>query len=161
MSQIFKIKVNDFYEFNFTEDSIKDLDLSITNDKHYHVLKENQSFDAQINTINFNKKNYTIEVNGNSYVIKIFNALDLLITDLGLEATSSEKNNEVMAPMPGLIVSVDVTEGQVVKEGEGMLVLEAMKMENMLAAPKDGTVKTITVEAGDKVEKNALLIELE
>ena len=62
--------------------------------------------------------------------------------------------------MPGLILSVNVEEGQNVLEGETLLILEAMKMENAISAPKDGIIKAIAVKSGGTVEKGALMIEM-
>jgi pyruvate carboxylase subunit B len=66
----------------------------------------------------------------------------------------------VKAPMPGLVVRVEVTQGQVVQVGEGLVVVEAMKMENELRAPRPGVVETIHVAAGQTVDKGASLITL-
>ncbi len=67
----------------------------------------------------------------------------------------------VTAPLPGHIVDVKVKEGESVKAGDVVLILEAMKMENEIPASKAGTVKAVHVKAGDKVDMNALLIEIE
>ncbi|WP_300531860.1 acetyl/propionyl/methylcrotonyl-CoA carboxylase subunit alpha [Maricaulis sp.] len=65
----------------------------------------------------------------------------------------------VISPMPGLVVKVDVAEGQEVKAGEALLVVEAMKMENVIRAEKDGTIKSVNVEAGASVAADELMIE--
>jgi acetyl/propionyl-CoA carboxylase alpha subunit len=67
----------------------------------------------------------------------------------------------ILAPMPGLVVRVDVEVGQAVKAGQGVVVVEAMKMENELKAPSDGVVAKIHVEPRQTVEKGAVLITLE
>jgi biotin carboxyl carrier protein len=66
----------------------------------------------------------------------------------------------VKAPMPGLVVRVEVSEGQAVDVGEGLVVVEAMKMENELRAPSPGVVEQIHVSAGQRVEKGAPLITI-
>lgn len=71
----------------------------------------------------------------------------------------SEK--EMRAPMPGLVISVNVEQGQQVKEGQSVCVLESMKMQMAIHAPVDGVVKEILVEGDQKVEKDALLVILE
>lgn len=66
----------------------------------------------------------------------------------------------VKAPMPGLVVRVEVTEGQAVELGEGLVVVEAMKMENELRASHKGVVEAVHVKAGDRVEKGTALVTL-
>ncbi|MCL4125700.1 UNVERIFIED_CONTAM: hypothetical protein GTU68_028898 [Idotea baltica] len=63
--------------------------------------------------------------------------------------------------MPGLILDINVKVGQEVIEDDALLILEAMKMENVLTAPRDGMIKSITVSKGDAVDKNQLLITFE
>jgi acetyl/propionyl-CoA carboxylase alpha subunit len=65
------------------------------------------------------------------------------------------------APMPGKVTSVRVVPGQPVRKGEEVLVVEAMKMENALRAPRDGTVKSVAVKVGDMVNPGVVLLELE
>ncbi|MDE0534838.1 acetyl-CoA carboxylase biotin carboxyl carrier protein subunit [Tenacibaculum sp. L6] len=161
MSKSFKTRVNKTHDFDFTEAQIEALDIVEKSKNNYHVLDGNQSYQATILQTNFNKKTYTIQINGNTYEVNIADELDMLIDELGLEVAAEKKENDIKAPMPGLIVSVDVEIGQEVKEGDGILVLEAMKMENTLQAPRDGVVKSIAIQAGDKVEKNTVLIEME
>jgi len=66
----------------------------------------------------------------------------------------------VRAPMPGLVVRIEVAEGQQVDAGTGLVVVEAMKMENELRAPRSGTVRTVHVAVGQAVEKGASLVTL-
>ncbi|MCD6559120.1 MAG: biotin/lipoyl-binding protein, partial [Palaeococcus sp.] len=68
--------------------------------------------------------------------------------------------NVVSAPMPGKILRILVKEGEQVKTGQGLLVLEAMKMENEIPSPKDGIIKSILIKEGDTVDTGQALIEL-
>jgi biotin carboxyl carrier protein len=63
--------------------------------------------------------------------------------------------------MPGLILEINIKEGQEVKENDALLILEAMKMENVINSPRDGIIKTIAVNKGETVDKNVLLIAFE
>ncbi len=65
------------------------------------------------------------------------------------------------APMPGLVVAVPVAEGQAVKKGDVLLILESMKMQNELKSPRDGTVSRIRVKPGDSVEQKQTLLSVE
>jgi len=161
MDKNYKVKVNDSQNFEFSETEIKALDTQKTSDKHYHLLKDNRSYTAEIFKSDFLNRTYEIKINSNIYSIKISNDLDQLIEEMGLSLGSSQQVNDIKAPMPGLILEVNVKEGDEVKEGDYLLVLEAMKMENTLTAPRDGVVKSVTVSKSDTVEKNQLLIEME
>ena len=68
---------------------------------------------------------------------------------------------ELKAPMPGLVLKIEVEVGQTIKEGDALVVLEAMKMENVLKSPADVVIKSIGVTEGNAVEKNEVLIEFE
>ena len=86
---------------------------------------------------------------------------EVLMERMGIEDGVDEASKDLRAPMPGKVLEVLVNEGQTVEEGEAMLVLEAMKMENVLRAGAAGVVATIGVEAGHAVEKEAVLISME
>jgi propionyl-CoA carboxylase alpha chain len=72
---------------------------------------------------------------------------------------AADTSKMVLSPMPGLVVSIDVVEGQEVKTGEVVAVLEAMKMQNILRAERDGTVKAVSVKSGDSVAADEVLVE--
>ena len=76
------------------------------------------------------------------------------------QAAAKEGNVAVSAPMPGKILAVKAKEGDSVKAGDVLLVLEAMKMENEILAPQDGVVASINVKVGDSVESGAKLASL-
>ncbi|WP_057883540.1 acetyl/propionyl/methylcrotonyl-CoA carboxylase subunit alpha [Tsuneonella troitsensis] len=73
----------------------------------------------------------------------------------------SAHDGDIIAPMPGKVIAVDVTEGQTVTAGQRLMVLEAMKMEHALTAPFDGTVTGLSVSAGSQVQVEALLVRVE
>lgn len=84
-----------------------------------------------------------------------------LLKKFGAAAGALIRKAEIHAPMPALVVRVEVTAGQSVQKGDGLVILEAMKMENELKAPHAGTVKKVLVAGGSKVEKGELLLLLE
>ncbi len=161
MEKEYKLKVNEDFEFSFTKAEIDALNISKATKKTFHILQGNKGVQAEITEQNFLARSYTIKLNGNFYSVDISNPLDLLIKEMGLSLGAAQRVNDIKAPMPGLILEVNVTEGAKVKEGDYLLVLEAMKMENTLTAPRDGVVKSVSIKKGETVEKNQLLIEME
>ena len=75
------------------------------------------------------------------------------------EKKKADTSKSVISPMPGLVVTIDVAEGQAVREGEVICVIEAMKMQNILRAEHDGVVKTVSAKAGDSVAADEVLVE--
>ena len=73
----------------------------------------------------------------------------------------NNKVSDLKAPMPGLVLEVSVEGGQQVSKGDGLLILEAMKMENVIKSPTDGVIKSISVNKGETVEKNQLILNFE
>lgn len=161
MSKTYKVRVNDNFVYDFDESEIGESDILEFSPNQFHVLDNHRSFQGKITHEDFLKREYEVQINSNHYKINIANDLDLLIEKMGLELTSAQKADKIHAPMPGLILEINVKEGQEVKEGDYVIVLEAMKMENALTAPKNGVVKAIKVKQNDTVNKGDLLIEFE
>jgi biotin carboxyl carrier protein len=161
MSDNYKVKVNDSLSFDIDKESISKLDAVPTEANHLHVLHHKKSYKAEIVSADFNQKQYTVKVNNNTYTVAIANDLDRLIKDLGFEVGLTKQVNAIKAPMPGLILEINVVVGQAVKENDPLLILEAMKMENSFLSPRDGVIKSIAASKGDAVDKGQLLIEFE
>jgi Acetyl/propionyl-CoA carboxylase, alpha subunit len=98
-------------------------------------------------------------VNGRHYPVILKDKFDVLLEKMGMNSNAGAKVNHVRAPMPGLIISLKVKNGDEVKTGDTLLILEAMKMENIIKAPGDAIVKSVKVSMGQGVEKNQVLIE--
>lgn len=127
----------------------------------YHVLWNNKSFNIELIKFLEDKKHMELLVNGNKYVVSLKDDFDALLANLGLDMTIGGAEKELKAPMPGLVVDVLVEVGQTLKEGDPLLILEAMKMENVLKASGESVVKSIEVNKGKAVEKNQILISFE
>ena len=164
---MYKIKVNDDFQFDVEEKSNEfyvngsklNVDLSSTSSNSSSIIYNNKSFNTEIVELNKVDKTCTIRVNGNNYALKIEDKFDQLLKQLGLDNIASAKIAEIKAPMPGLVLDVIAVEGTEIKKGDNLLILEAMKMENIIKSPADGIVKKIAVVKGDKVEKNQVLIQ--
>ena len=120
-------------------------------------------------------KNYTITVNGNVYDVTVEEGTGSTAGAAKAAAPKAAAPKaapkaaapagaqgavKVNAPMPGKILKVNVNAGAAVKKGDVLLVLEAMKMENEICAPKDGTVATVECAAGDSVESGKVLVSM-
>lgn len=161
MEKNFEASVNKTYDFNLTEDQINTADVTSLDDENFHVLHHDQSFSAKIINSDFNQKKYSVSVNNTIYEVDIQNDLDKLIKEMGFEVGKSKQVNAIKAPMPGLILEITVSVGQEVNEGDNLLILEAMKMENSFYSPRQGVIKSIAVTKGQAVDKGQLLIEFE
>ncbi len=145
-------------------DSFKLNDIEITPDIAetgkglFHVLLNNKSYTAEVIKHDRDEKLFHIRVNSNIYKIQARDKYDALLKELGFDAGSSKKASDLKAPMPGLVVDVAVSDGQEVKKGDKLIVLEAMKMENILKADSDGIIKSVRAKKGSTVEKNEILI---
>lgn len=160
-------RINDqSYEITESEGSITvngklfDLDIEQLGKTRFHVIKNNKSYRIQIIEQDEAGKFITLNVNGTSYQVSLKTKLDLLLEKLGMESVADKTSNEVKAPMPGLILQVEVEVGAEVKKGDTLLILEAMKMENVIKCPIDGVVSSIQIGVGDSVEKGKILIKL-
>lgn len=104
---------------------------------------------------------YTLWLDGHRFEVEALDERSKAIRELSGAAAGPSGPAPLKAPMPGLIVRLHVQVGDQVQAGQGMVVMEAMKMENELKASAAGRVKSILVSPGTAVEKGALLVELE
>jgi acetyl/propionyl-CoA carboxylase alpha subunit len=107
------------------------------------------------------EKKYLLLINGQKVEVEYQSKLDLLLKSMGFEQAGKNKAKNLTAPMPGMILDVKVEKGERVQTGDPILVLEAMKMENVLKAPGDAIIKELKVNKGDKVDKNQVMVIFE
>ena len=136
-------------------------DLKKNADGSYHLISDDQSFQLQVNSLQPQQKRVEISIDGERVELSIQDRYDLLLEELGMDQVDKDSANQITAPMPGLILEVMVKEGDAVAKGDPLLVLEAMKMENIIKAPGKGVVKSLGANKGDNVEKNQLLVNFE
>lgn len=134
--------------------------ISLGNNK-LNIIINNQPIETELLGVDKENKTVSMMINNQKVEVKIKDSFDLLLHDLGLDSLAAKKVSDIKAPMPGLVLKVLANDGQTIKKGENLLILEAMKMENMLKAADDCIIKKILVNPGDKVEKNQILIQLE
>ncbi|MBI1289360.1 MAG: acetyl-CoA carboxylase biotin carboxyl carrier protein subunit [Flavobacteriales bacterium] len=131
-------------------------DVSRISENVYHVIKDHRSYNVELLGKADGKQR--IKVNGNLYEAETIDKFDALLKSLGMEKGGAGKVNELKAPMPGLVLQIDVKPGDALKKGDRVLVLEAMKMENVIKAPADVTVASVEVEKGKTVDKNQVMV---
>ena len=134
-------------------------DLSTIEEGYFHILMNGRSYRAEIVSKEGGGKKWVIKVNGKNYPVALKDRFDVLLEKMGMSTSAGAKLNHIKAPMPGLIIALKVKDGDEVKAGDTLLILEAMKMENIIKAPADAVVKNVKVRMGQGVEKNQVLIE--
>lgn len=125
------------------------------------ILHNGKSYTAFVENINKEAKEVTVAIDGKQYTCSIEEPLDLLLSNMGLNLKAMQRVEPVKAPMPGLVLKILVEPGQEVEKGDPLLILEAMKMENVLKATAKARVKAIKATERTAVEKGAILIDLE
>ncbi|MCF8257766.1 MAG: biotin/lipoyl-binding protein [Flavobacteriales bacterium] len=129
-----------------------ELDVQKVAENIFHIIRDHRTYEVEL------LDDGRIKVNGTIYTTESVDRFDALLRQLGMDKGATDKVAEVKAPMPGLVVKVLVKEGSSVHKGEGVIVLEAMKMENIIKSPTDGIIATIEVQQGRTVDKNQVMM---
>lgn len=160
---MYKVTVNsgEQREVDPKSDQIKAMDIQPDGDGGFHVIRNSKSYKVRVINHNKEEKLLTLMINGNKYNVGIEDQYDALLKSLGMGAGAAKKVKNLKAPMPGLVLDVMVNSGTEVKKDEPLMILEAMKMENILKSPGDAVVKSIEIEKGNAVDKNQVLIHFE
>jgi biotin carboxyl carrier protein len=124
----------------------------------YHLLRDNRAYSVTVESHDPSTQELALNINGERVSLRAKSRYEDLLKQLGMADMASAKAKDLKAPMPGLVLEVSVKAGDEVVVGDTLLVLEAMKMENVIKATADGTVSDITVANGDTVEKGQIMI---
>lgn len=156
----YRIKVNDA-ELLLGQEELAQADLIRLSDNEFHLISDHRSVTIRVLESDAAAKQLVLEIEGATYRVAIADELDQLLDRMGYSAAATKQLREIKAPMPGLVLDVSVKPGQSVQQGDRLLILVAMKMENSILIPADAVIKSIAVKPGQPVEKGQLLIELE
>jgi biotin carboxyl carrier protein len=154
-------EIDDLHTFDDETLSSKDIRIVSREGNIVKLFFDHKAYEAVIKDFDHQTKKAWINVSGFDFRIKINEPLDKLINDLGFLKAAKHSVKEIKSPMPGMVVNIFVKEGDSVLEGEKLLTLEAMKMENILKSPGEGIIKKINIEKTQSVDKNQILIEFE
>lgn len=138
-----------------------DWELEEISHDRFHIISNGKSFECFLIAVDYEKKAVDLLVNNHHYTIELRDRYDELLKQLGMTDMGSGKLSDLKAPMPGLVLKILVKEGETISKGDSLIVLEAMKMENMLKSQGNGVIKSIKVQPGNTVEKGTLLIQFD
>lgn len=146
--------------FSFSNEELQNIDFLPIDEHHFHVILNNKSYQAVLLKADYQNKNFRISINGSPYTVQLSDQYDQLVDRLGLNVVAKHAALDINAPMPGLVLDIMVEKGETVEEGTPILILEAMKMENILKATGSGLIESIEIEKGNAVEKGQLLVKV-
>jgi biotin carboxyl carrier protein len=126
---------------------------------HTYLLKINDQF-FEISVDKTGNGKYSLLIDGNQYETIIRTALQEKVSELLQQKNTIHSKTEVRAPMPGMILKIKKDINDKVKQGETILILEAMKMENDLRSPRSGILSEIMTKEGSAVEKGTVLFTI-
>ena len=155
-----KAQVNEQFDFFFESNNFNWSCVDVR-ERQFHIIFKGRSLVADVVEANNSEKTFVIRINNNNYTVMLKDQYDELLQSLGMDRLNNQKDSEIKAPMPGRVLDILLSEGSSVFKGDGVLVLEAMKMENVIKSPTDGVIKKIVVLNGQAVEKNEVLVEFE
>lgn len=138
---------------------IYNVDLMHTADGTFSILESGHSYDIELVPDETPKK-YTAYTLYERYDVEVIDAEARYLQNRNANGMG-QGDNKITSPMPGKVVKIMVQEGDVVKEGDTVIIISAMKMESEYKAPIDGTVKKIHVKDQATVDSNQVLIELD
>ncbi len=163
---MYKVSINETsYNIDFKSEGIYvdnellSWDMAVVSDYMFHLITTSKSYVVEIVAKDAQTKHLQLKVNGVIFNIDVRDKYDMLLEQLGMQQSGDSNHHEIRAPMPGMILDILVKEGQQVSKGDKLVILEAMKMENVIKSSGEGTVEMITIQKGMNVEKNQVLIQ--
>ena len=131
--------------------------VSVSGQPVYSLIADGKSHEAYVRE---SDEGWQVLLRGRLYPVKVEDEREKRLRAAAGGGVAETGEFHLKAPMPGLVVAIPVEEGQQVKKGQVLLILESMKMQNELKSPRDGTVNRIKVEAGESVEQKQPLLSV-
>jgi biotin carboxyl carrier protein len=139
---------NKIFEVNF---------ISIADQPVFSLIMDGKSFEAYVYP---GDDDYQVLLQGRSYSVKVEDEREKRLRAAGGSTVSQSSEYHLKSPMPGMVVSLPIEEGQPVTKGQVLVILESMKMQNELKSPRDGTLARVRVKPGDSVEQRQPLLSV-
>lgn len=132
--------------------------VSVSGQPVYSLIADGKSHEAYVRE---SDEGWQVLLRGRLYPVRVEDEREKRLRAAAGGGVAESGEFHLKAPMPGLVVAIPVEEGQQVKKGQVLLILESMKMQNELKSPRDGTVNRIKVRAGESVEQKQPLLSVQ
>ena len=134
------------------------IDVIKRQDGSFHLLINNKSHLVELVDADYSSRIFTFQSGIDQYQIKLKTDIEVLVEQMGFGTNGKARETEIKAPMPGLVLEVRIKPGDHVKTGDPLVILEAMKMENVISAGHDAIVDQVHIEKGQSVEKSEVML---
>jgi len=130
---------------------------SVSGQPVYSLIVNGKSFEAYVYP---GEDDWQVLLHGRLYPVFVQDEREKRLRATANSQVSKTAEFNLKSPMPGLVISIPIVEGQIITQGQVLLILESMKMQNELKAPRDGVVGRIRVKSGDSVENKQILLSV-
>lgn len=152
---------NSEHSIEITREDLDNADIVQIAEDTVHLIDGHQSHLIRVVKVDYVAKEFVLLINGKDITVKLRDEVESRVHAMGFDVSRNHvKLRQVSSPMPGMVLKILVRKGEEVKEGQPVIVLEAMKMENVLNAPANGMITKIHVQEKQNVDKNQLLVDL-
>jgi biotin carboxyl carrier protein len=134
------------------------VDLKRVGSDHYSLIIDNQS---SVIEARLSDGEIRVVINQNEYIVPVLSERKKIEAEILGETENVDTKGEILAPMPGLILKIEVEKGQAIQPGQPLVIMEAMKMENEIRSQIEGKIREVLIKENQKVEKNDLLIRIQ
>jgi biotin carboxyl carrier protein len=131
---------------------------SVSGQPVYSLIVDGRSHEGYVQEVDHD---WQVLLRGRLYSIKVEDEREKRLRAAAGGGVAETGEYHLKAPMPGLVVAISVEEGQEVKKGQVLLILESMKMQNELKSPRDGVVNRIKIKAGESVEQKQAMLSIQ
>lgn len=151
----YEIEINESGEILVDGERLPADFMAVAEQSVYSLLLDNHSYEAHISP---GQEALEVLLRGDRYQVQVEDERSRLLRQVAGTEAAATGTFQLKAPMPGMVIAVPVEEGQEVSQGDDLVILESMKMQNELKSPRDGVVTRVRVSPGDSVQQNAVMV---